>query len=251
MTMPRRTSVLLPAHRQQGFTLMEVLIAISITAVIGLGLWQMMTSVINTRDRVDQVSGEFDDLQKTFLLLERDLRQVVNRPVRNIYGDQEPAITSQGEEFEFLVTRQGWRNPLGKQRSELQRSAWEFTGDEIHRRYWAMLDQPQEEESRDQLMLSDVTAFNVRFMDDNRSWQDSWPPPGQGMPSGAGASAMPLPLAVEVTLEHERFGELSRLFLMPDFDFVQAQTNLTRANQQGGGDEDSEDDDQNGPGGGS
>ena len=246
MTSRQPLSSVTALSRQRGFTLMEVLIAVSITAVIGVGVWQVMSSVVTSRDRVDAVSEEFEGLQKTFLLLERDLRQVVSRPVRNIYGDYEPAMTSQGEEFELIVTHQGWRNPLGKQRSELQRSAWEYTGDEVRRRYWIMLDQPQEEESQDQLLLSDVTEFSVRFLDENRDWQESWPPPNQGTPTGPGAPVIPLPLAVEVTLEHDRFGELSRLFLMPDFDVTQVQTNITQANQQGDEEESEEGDDSEG-----
>ncbi|GGY67123.1 type II secretion system protein J [Marinobacter zhanjiangensis] len=230
---------------------MEVLIAVSITAVIGLGVWQVMSGVIMSRDRVDEVAEEFEGLQKAFLLLERDLRQVLNRPVRNIYGDYEPALTSQGEEFELMVTHQGWRNPLGKQRSELQRSAWEYTGDELRRRYWAMLDQPQEEDSRDQLLLSDVTAFDIRFLDEDRTWQDSWPPPNQSIPSGPGAPVIPLPMAVEVSLDHVRFGEVSRLFLMPDFDVTEVQTSIIRSGQQGDEEDSEDDEDQGGQGGGS
>nr|WP_282450832.1 type II secretion system minor pseudopilin GspJ [Marinobacter bryozoorum] len=222
---------------------MEVLIAVSITAVIGLGIWQVLSSIVTARDRVDQVSEQFDGLQKTFLLLERDLRQVVSRPVRNIYGDYEPALTSAGESFELTVTRQGWRNPLGKQRSELQRSAWEFTGDEVRRRYWTILDQAQEDESRDQLMLDRVTNFSIRFLDRNRDWQDDWPPPNQGIPSGPGAPVIPLPMAVEVSLEHERFGELVRLFVMPDFDYAAVQTAITQGNLADEEEGDDQDDD--------
>ncbi len=237
---------------QGGFTLMEVLIAVSITAVIGLGIWQVLSGVINTRDRVDQVAEEFEGLQKAFLLLERDLRQVVNRPVRNIYGDYEPALSNLGEEFELVVTHQGWRNPLGKKRSSLQRSAWEFTGEELRRRYWIMVDQAQEEESRDQLILSDVSDFRVRFMDENRTWQDTWPPPNQGVPTGTGAPILPLPMAVEITLVHGRYGELNRLFMMPDFDFTAVQTNIGQRNQNGdAGDDDGGNDEDEGFGGGS
>lgn len=251
MTMCRPARRLVGIRLQQGFTLMEVLIAVSITAVIGLGVWQVMSSVIASRDRVNEVAGEFEGLQKAFLLLERDLRQVLSRPVRNIYGDYEPALSSQGEEFELMVTHQGWRNPLGKQRSELQRSAWEYTGDEVRRRYWAMLDQSQEEDSRDQLLLSDVTAFNIRFLDQDRTWQDSWPPPNQSIPSGPGAPVIPLPMAVEVTLDHVRFGEVSRLFLMPDFDVTEVQTSIIRSGQQGDEEDNEDDEDQGGQGGGS
>ena len=55
---------------ESGFTLMEVLIAVTITAVIGLGVWQVVSSVMNSRDRVDEVAQAFDGLQKTMLLLE-------------------------------------------------------------------------------------------------------------------------------------------------------------------------------------
>ena len=38
---------------QAGFTLMEVLIAVTITAVIGLGVWQVLGNVVSSRDRVN------------------------------------------------------------------------------------------------------------------------------------------------------------------------------------------------------
>ncbi|HTN34004.1 MAG TPA: prepilin-type N-terminal cleavage/methylation domain-containing protein, partial [Marinobacter sp.] len=55
MTAPLRSS----SQRQTGFTLMEVLIAVTITAVIGVGVWQVLSGVINSRDRVDDVADEF------------------------------------------------------------------------------------------------------------------------------------------------------------------------------------------------
>lgn len=233
---------------QRGFTLMEVLIAVSITAVIGLGVWQVLSGIVTARDRVDAVSEEFEGLQKAFLLLERDLRQVVNRPARNIYGDYEPALTSEGEAFALKVTRQGWRNPVGRHRSELQRSAWEFTGDELHRRYWRVLDQGQEDESRDQMVLADISEFEVRYMDEERNWQEDWPPTNQSTPEGPGAPVLPLPRAVEVTLVHERFGEVSRLFLMPDFDVSAVQSAVNRGNQQGDEDDTDNGEDNTGDG---
>jgi general secretion pathway protein J len=57
-------------------------------------------------------------------------------------------------------------------------------------------------------------------------------------------------MAVEVTLDHDRFGEVSRLFLMPDFDVTQVQTRITQGRQQGD-DEEEDDEDQSGQGGGS
>lgn len=211
-------------RRSAGFTLMEVLIAVTITAVIGLGVWQVITGVVTSRDRVNDVSGEFENLQKTMLFLERDLTQLINRPVRDLYGDFQPALTSREDAFVLALTRQGWRNPLGLRRSGLQRAAWEYTGTELRRRYWPTIDQGQEDNSRDLLMLEGVLSFDIRFLTSELTWQDEWPADQDlaGLSPGA-RPELPMPRGIEITLEHERFGELVRTFALADFDVAQAQ----------------------------
>lgn len=220
---------------------MEVLIATTITAVIGLGVWQVLGNVISSRDRVNEVAGQFDELQRTMLLLERDITQVVNRSARDIYGDFNPALTSRQDDYVLLLTRQGWRNPLGTRRSSLQRVGWEYTGDELRRRYWITVDRGQEDNSQDLLLLSDVTDFTVRFLDDQRNWQDNWPDENSmaNMTQGTRPD-IPLPLGIEITIEHERFGELVRTFSLPDFDNDVAQGVINTVNDAA----DDQDDDQ-------
>jgi general secretion pathway protein J len=215
---------------QRGFTLLEVLIAIGITAVIGLGVWQVLSGIIQSRDRVDELATQFEALQRTMLFLERDITQVVNRPARNIYGDYELALTSRETDYALMLTRQGWRNPLGLRRSSLQRVAWEYTGDEVRRRYWVSVDQGQEDESTDTLMLERVTDFSIRFMDQQRNWRDDWPTDESLASQALGAKPeVPLPTGIEVTINHERFGTLTRTFPLPDFDPEAA---LNQANEE-------------------
>ena len=216
--------------RETGFTLMEVLIAVAITAIIGVGVWQVMSGMINARDRVDDLAEQFEGLQKTMLLLERDITQVVNRPVRDIYGDYQFALSSRDPDYAVILTRQGWRNPLGIRRSELQRVAWEFTGDQLRRRYWLSVDQGQEDESQSNDLLSGVTDFRVRFMDKDRNWSDTWPKDEILTTLNPGARPeLPLPLGIEIVLEHERFGELTRLFSLPTFDGEAAQNAVNQS----------------------
>ncbi|MDX1599015.1 MAG: type II secretion system minor pseudopilin GspJ [Marinobacter sp.] len=234
---------------QRGFTLMEVLIAVTITAVIGLGVWQVLSGVVLSRDRVNEVADEFDQIQRTMLLLERDLIQVVNRPVRDMYGDYKPALTSREDSFALVLTRQGWRNPLGTRRSSLQRAGWEYTGEELRRRRWVTLDQGQEENSQDVLLLSDVTSFEIRFLDQQRAWTDGWPTAEAMTTLTPGERPeLPLPLGIEVTLEHERFGELTRTFALPDFDGSEAQGMVNTSNEaRSETDTDNEEEEENQP----
>ncbi|MGO2136002.1 MAG: type II secretion system minor pseudopilin GspJ [Marinobacter sp.] len=217
---------------QQGFTLLEVLVAITITAVIGIGVWQVLNGVILSRDRVDELAEQFDGLQRAMLLLERDITQIVNRPARDIYGDFKPALTSREDEFVLMVTRQGWRNPLGIRRSSLQRVGWEYTGTELRRRYWPTVDQGQEDNSRELLLLEGVTAFDIKFLNDQNAWEPEWPS-SDAMASLSPSSRpdIPFPLGIEITLEHERFGELVRTFVLPDFDSSGAQGLVNQMNE--------------------
>ncbi|MFP3978511.1 MULTISPECIES: type II secretion system minor pseudopilin GspJ [Marinobacter] len=217
---------------QRGFTLLEVMVAISITAVIGIGVWQVLNNVIASRDRVDELAESFDGLQRAMLLMERDITQIVNRSARDIYGDFKPALTSREDDFSLMLTRQGWRNPLGIRRSSLQRVGWEYTGSELRRRYWPTVDQGQEDNSQDLMLLDGVTAFDLRFMNDQNSWQPEWPPE-QAMASLSPGTRpeIAFPLAIEITLEHERFGEIVRTFVLPDFDLEGAQGLLDQLKQ--------------------
>lgn len=216
---------------QRGFTLLEVLVAITITAIIGIGVWQVLNGVILSRDRVDDVAENFDGLQRAMLLLERDITQIVNRPTRDIYGDFKPALTSREDDFALMLTRQGWRNPLGIRRSSLQRVGWEYTGSELRRRYWPTVDQGQEDNSQDLLLLEGVTAFDLRFLNEQNSWEPEWPPDDAMAALTPGSRPdIAFPRGIEITLKHERFGEIVRTFVLPDFDPLGAQGQVDQLN---------------------
>ncbi|TVP60266.1 MAG: type II secretion system protein GspJ [Halomonadaceae bacterium] len=237
-------TVRLPLRRQgqSGFTLLEILIAVLITGMLGLGIWQVMNGLMASREAVDRVSGEFEKVHRTIMLLERDLFQAVDRAVKDGFGDSRPAMSSLEQDAILTLTRQGWRNPLGERRSELQRVAWEYDDMDqtLNRNYWTVLDRAQNTEPREQQLLERVLAVEVRFLNRENEWQDNWPA-GNNNATGSAAFdddgnpvdevAVPpsggLPLAVEFTLEHERFGIITRLIDLGTFDAEQ-----TRLNQQ-------------------
>ncbi|QCF26074.1 type II secretion system minor pseudopilin GspJ [Hydrocarboniclastica marina] len=208
------------ARTQGGFTLLEVLIAVTLTALIGVGVSQLLSSVIDAKNGIDRVSEEFTRMQRAVVVMERDLAQAVLRPVRDAYGEPMPSLTSRAEPLAIEFTRTGWRNPLRAARSDLQRVAYEVIDDRLVRYYWDVLDRAQDTLPREQELLDGVTELSWRFLNHKREWSDGWPSDTQMQNMGPdNADEIPLPLAVEFEINHQRFGRITRLIDLGDFDY--------------------------------
>ena len=112
-----------------GFTLLELLIAIAIFALLALATYRMFDSVMQTDQATRVQEQRMRELVRAMGALERDLTQAVERPVRDELGDNRGAFLSEGENDQIVeFTRGGWRNPLGQARSRLQRVRWSLSG---------------------------------------------------------------------------------------------------------------------------
>lgn len=197
----------------RGFTLLELLIAIAIFALLGLGTYRMLDSVLQT-DKVTRAHElQLRELVRAIAAFERDVLQVQARPVRDPFGDVRAALLGDDLENPSLeLTRSGWRNPLGQPRADLQRVRWQLSGEQWQRQYWTVLDQAQDSQPQVQKALEGVTALQLRYLDEQGSWQTNWPP----QESNQAEALTALPLAVELVLQHRRYGEIRRLLRLPE-----------------------------------
>lgn len=196
---------------QRGFTLLEALVAIAIFALLGLGTYKMLHGVLRADERLREREQALADLSRGFSALERDLLQVIARPVRDRQGASAPVIAMTGAKSEaqaLVFTRGGWRNPAGAPRAGLQRVYWRRSGQALERSYWNVLDQAPASEPRVQRVLDGVAGLHWRFLDHEGDWQEAWPPDG--------VSTDAIPRAVEVRIDHVRFGALRRVFVLAD-----------------------------------
>ena len=141
-------------RRARGFTLLEVLIALAIFALIGLATYQMLDSILRTDASTRAHDRELRDLVRALAAFERDVLQVAVRPVRDGYGEALPALQGDGEAAARLeLTRAGWRNPQGLPRAERQRVRWQLQNGQWQRLYWQVLDQAQDSQPQVQQAL--------------------------------------------------------------------------------------------------
>jgi general secretion pathway protein J len=193
-----------------GFTLLELLVALAIFGLLSVMSYSGLRSVLEQRAVTEQEADRLGRLQKIYLLMQRDIEQVVPRPVRDEYGAEQPPLT--GAEV-LQLTRGGWRNPLGHPRSTLQRVAYAYEDEQLVRYTWSVLDRAQDSQPAKQSLTDEITQMDVRYLGSD-DWKTAW--------SGVADAALPgtatteLPRAVEITLEHKHYGRLVWLFRMPE-----------------------------------
>ncbi len=205
-------------HR--GFTLLEVMIAMSIFAIMGVASYQLLSGEITAQSRLQQRADTHDHWQRSMMFLTRDLRQAIDRDVRQAYGEIEESFYSDGQSLH--ITRQGWVNPLKHIRSDLQRVEYSLQYSDpyrdvapsssettstgyVRRQFWRYLDRAQGSEPIEQSLFTGVNAIEFRFFhQQKREWLNQWP--------ASNDDSSLIPQAIEVILISDDYGEVRRVF---------------------------------------
>jgi general secretion pathway protein J len=195
----------------QGFTLLELLVALAVFSVISVMAYSGLDVIIKARLQTDQHANQLARLQIAFSWLKRDVEQYIHRPIRDQYGDKQ--LTLLGTGSNITLTRAGWRNPAQQSRSSLQRVAYLIEDNTLVRSYWWVLDRAQDTRPRKMNLLNEVNELQIRYWDENGKWHEQWPPsnfleaPNNNSPSKL--------KAIEITLTMTGWGNLIRLFQVP------------------------------------
>jgi len=197
-------------HRCRGFTLLELLVALAIFGLVAVMAYGGLGTVLEQRAHTDASAQRLAALQKTYVVMQRDIEQAVARAIRDEYGDQQAPLAAAPV---FQLTRGGWSNPAGRPRSSLQRVGYDLEEQQLVRYAWPVLDRSQDSQPLQQSLADNIVSMQVRYLDAASNWQDSWPPLESGVEEAVVEPG--LPAAVEVSLEHEYFGNLTWLFQMP------------------------------------
>jgi general secretion pathway protein J len=105
------------------------------------------------------------------------------------------------------LTRAGWSNTAGMQRSTLQRVSYQLVNDVLKRSYVTVLDPTQSNVPVVQDLFTGVKAIQFRYLDSNQSWQSLWPEPS--LP--AQEAIWMRPVAVEIIVEFKDWGQIRRV----------------------------------------
>jgi general secretion pathway protein J len=234
-------------RKARGFTLVELLVALLILGIMSALGYGTYRAARTSAERTEESLKRSREIEFGMRVLVMDFAQLVPRPVRDPLGQSllpalrgsqgngtsagtaessTSASSSGGMHFDSGpgfkssfsststtslpltdLTRGGWSNTAGQQRSTLQRVSYALVGDVLKRSYTTSLDTVQGTNPVVQDLLSGVKTIQFRYLDTNQTWQNAWPPPTSQPPD----SLKTRPVAVEVTIEFKDWGLIRRL----------------------------------------
>ncbi len=218
----------MPGHRR-GFTLVELLVALFITAILFAMGYGALSQALNSRREVEEQGARLGALQQAMRVMEQDFELMQPRPARDLLGNgyEAPLVVSQnsqagaamtpassmaGQQGPAMLTftRGGWANPAGVPRAELQRVSYLLRDGKLVRQHLPTMDTTAATIVVERELLDGIEALSFRFMDESLTWSTSWPSaPMQTLPPSALLRARPV--AVEITLKLKDLGVITRI----------------------------------------
>lgn len=198
---------LMSLKHNKGFTLLEVIIAIALFSVISIASFSVFETVLNSDNVSQERITRVNELQRGFLIIERDMLQIAKRsirlngeaPLQNFLHSDESSFSESEQALGFV--RSGWTNPgLLLPRSNLQSVAYQLNDNVLERVHFNFVDAVQGEEPKVRALISKVEKIDFEFYYD-KEWQDK-------------LQRSILPLAIAIELETTDYGVIRRQFLV-------------------------------------
>ena len=159
---------------KKGFTLVELLVAIAIFAVLSALGWKVFDYLAKVKDRNAMHEANLEQLQESYQQILRDTMQAVPLTA-NVKGQQQPALVLQNGRFNFSKT--GVTDPLQQGISPHERIEYQYRADEkkLYRLKYRNLHQTGNDQPESSVMLDEVEAFEIMVLNPNElsSWPES------------------------------------------------------------------------------
>lgn len=190
---------------RNGFTLIELMVALFIFAILSAAGVMLLSGSVGAQGAVQQRLDGLAEVQRASSLMTVDLAQATDRISRTRSGALAPVFFAAGggqADPAVQFVRTGRDNPDAATRSNLQKLEYGLSGGRLIRRAYPQVDGTEPE--RAAVMLDDVVAAGFRFRGADGAWRTDWRP----------TDPRDMPRAVELTVTRRDAAPVRMLFLV-------------------------------------
>ena len=207
--------------RVRGFTLIEMMVAMAIFAVVSAIVFPAMIEFLSVRERLDEKHKHIIGMQKTFLFLAKDLRFASSRLGKDEYGEVGKVTLSVEDDALMEFTAQYPDLNLGGL-SVPRRVRWQLVDGNLERVQYPVMDPDADTRILKQTLLSNVDEVEIEF---------SMVEDGRDNTSNKWNEQTRLPDMISVRVILDSGIEYHRLFTMLSGDSVKAVAATTAGGQ--------------------
>jgi general secretion pathway protein J len=186
---------------RNGFTLVEMLIALTIFGMLTAAGVALLTLTVRTQETSARILDELGEIRRLGALLTADLGQAVPRIRRDGDGRPRPALLGgSGETGPLLALVRSASDEEEGVGNALRRVEYRLAGGRLERLAFAQVD--GEAVAVAMPLLEDVRSVRLRYRDRDGEWRTSWDPTDPAQ----------LPRAVEIITHTDRQGMVRQVF---------------------------------------
>jgi general secretion pathway protein J len=198
---------------KRGFTLIEILVAVAIFAIIAVASSTVLSNVIASADDSASSLAQLEKLQRAMLIIEQDVTQAIPLAPR-VQGQQNDVVLQGGKGVAdsladgVLFSRNGWANPQQRlPRATVQSVGYRLNSDnQLERLYTQFIDNLTNTEPKVRVLLDNIEDLTIEYTLGTDGQNDiRWESAYRGTV---------LPKGIAITLTSTEFGVIRREFAL-------------------------------------
>ena len=158
---------------RKGFTIVEVLVSLIILSIIAVISSNILQSSLDTERNTTKHLNSIKELNLSSSILRRDIRQIVNIPSRDFFGNTLYGTFVSNENSEAIMFNTKIKS-LSNKVSPIKRVEYILEKDVLFRRQYYSSNPYDQNDYVESIMLENLEELNFTFMYENK-WHSSWP----------------------------------------------------------------------------
>jgi len=158
---------------RKGFTLIEVLVSLVILSMIAIISSNILQSSLETERTASKRLNDARNLNFASILVKRDIRQIINVPLRDYYGNSING-TFTGNNIDKRMSFNSKIKSNSQNTSPIKRIEYIIENDNFIRKQFYSANPYSAEEYVESKLIKNVSSMNIEFMHEKK-WHTQWP----------------------------------------------------------------------------
>ena len=192
-------------HSKKGFTLIEILIAMTIFAIMATITSLTLSSIFSTRQRVQSHANSLAAIQYFYHLAHQDIAHIRAKAMFN--KQHRPMGSLIGRLDSFTLTRDQFMDiKKSTAHFKMQRIGYQFENGQLYR----LIVNNENETIKKKLLLKRVQKYKISYLDTKNYWREKWHDWQHNS----------LPKAIRLKLSIKEMGDLSFILSIPQNETI-------------------------------